>query len=64
MISFPPSASDLAQAWEPALVWVIVAVADGQAIQVAAHRLATAGGQFEALGLRTVPRRLPGESGD
>ncbi len=57
-----PSATDLAQAWEPALVWLIVAVADGQAIQVAAHRLAPEGGRFEALALAIAPRRRGGET--
>lgn len=41
-----PSATDLAMAWEPELIWVIVAVAEGQAIQVAAHRLAPEGRRF------------------
>ncbi len=58
-----PSATDLAQAWEPALVWLIVAVVGGQAIQVTAHRLAADGGQFEELALRIAPRRPAGEGG-
>ena len=56
-----PSASDLEKAWEPALVWLIVAVVGGQAIQVTAHRLAADGAQFEELALRIAPRRPAGE---
>jgi len=50
-----PSATDLAMAWEPDLIWVIVAVAAGQGIQVTAHRLAPEGGRFLPLALDVVP---------
>ncbi len=58
-----PSATDLAQAEESGLVWIIVAVAEGQAIQVGAHRLAAAGDRFEEVALRTAPSRPAAEGG-
>ncbi len=58
-----PSATDLSEALEPELVWLIVAVVGGQAIQVAAHRLAAGGGRFVELALRIAPRRPAGEGG-
>lgn len=57
-----PSETDLAQAEEPGLVWIIVAVADGQAIQVGAHRLMPGGERFEEVALRTAPSRPAGEA--
>ncbi len=48
-----PSRTDLKEAWEPELVWLIVAVERGQAIHVTAHRLAADGGRFEEITLRT-----------
>jgi proteasome lid subunit RPN8/RPN11 len=33
-----PSPTDLAEAWEPELIWLIVGVVEGQAVQVLAHR--------------------------
>lgn len=46
-----PSATDLAWATEPDLVWVILAVENGTAGEVAAHRLAADGAGFEPLDL-------------
>ncbi len=48
-----PSEADLAMAWEPALLWLITAVADGQAIHTTAHRLIKEGRQFAQLYLVT-----------
>ncbi len=48
-----PSKTDLEEAWEPELVWLIVAVERGQAIHVTAHRLVADGGRFEEITLRT-----------
>ena len=41
-----PSPRDLARAWEPGLVWLIVSVRDRRAAETAAHRLADGGGRF------------------
>ena len=50
-----PSATDLAQAWGEDLVWVIVAVEQGRAGAVTAHRLLEASARFEEIPLRTAP---------
>lgn len=50
-----PSATDLAMAFEPDLVWLITAVAQGQALHTAAHRLAPAGGRFRPVPLKITP---------
>ncbi len=47
-----PSATDLAMAFEPELVWLITAVAGGRAGATAAFRLAAGGGAFRALALK------------
>ena len=49
-----PSATDLQQAYEPDLVWLIVGVRDGQAIQATAHALAD--GAFHEIPLHTTDR--------
>lgn len=41
-----PSATDLARAYDRGLAWVIVAVADGKAVETRAHILAPGGGDF------------------
>ncbi len=46
-----PSAVDLASAFEPELVWIITAVAGGQAVQTAAYCLRDDGGGFQDLPL-------------
>ena len=48
-----PSAADLDAAWGEELVWLIVSVAKGEAIQVTAHILDHGGKQFRELPLRT-----------
>lgn len=53
-----PSVRDLERAWEPDLVWLIVAVLDGQAIHTTAHVLDAEGRQFREILLRT-PDWLP-----
>ena len=50
-----PSATDLAAAWEPDLVWLITAVVDGQAVQSTAHLLAPGGTRFNDIGLDCLP---------
>ena len=50
-----PSATDLAEAWEEGLVWVVFAVAGGRSGPVTAHRLVEAGVRFEEIPLRTAP---------
>jgi len=49
-----PSARDLESAWEPELVWLITAVAGGQAVHTTAHVLDADGRQFRQIGLRTT----------
>ena len=52
-----PSKTDLEEAWEPELVWLIVAVERGQAIHTTAHRLVADGGRFEEIALHTESPR-------
>ncbi|HIF10293.1 MAG TPA: M67 family peptidase [Sneathiellales bacterium] len=59
-----PSLTDLENAWEPELIWLITSVNKGQAIQTTAHRLVEQALRFEDLPLRTsdwrqVPTRPP-----
>jgi proteasome lid subunit RPN8/RPN11 len=59
-----PSVRDLERAWEPDLVWLIVAVLGGQAIHATAHVLDVEGRQFREVPLRTLdwqpyPERPP-----
>ena len=49
-----PSATDLHAAWEPELIWVITAPAEGRAGETRAHRLAADGKGFEELALATA----------
>jgi proteasome lid subunit RPN8/RPN11 len=46
-----PSARDLAMAYEPDLIWVIVALQDGRATETTAHALAPDGSQFQRIPL-------------
>ena len=46
-----PSDHDVAQAYEPGLVWLIVAVADGKSQHAKAWALAGSGGNFEPITL-------------
>lgn len=48
-----PSATDLARAFEPELVWLITSVVGGQAVHTTAHALVPGGGQFREIPLRT-----------
>lgn len=48
-----PSQRDLDAAWEPDLLWLITAVADGQAVQTTAHRLRPDASRFIEIALRT-----------
>lgn len=41
-----PSTRDLEAAWEPELVWLVVGVRDGQAVQSTAHVLIEEGGEM------------------
>lgn len=52
-----PSATDLASAWEPEMIWLITAVADGKAGKTTVHVLADDHQSFRALTL-TVEDRL------
>ena len=53
-----PSKTDLEGAWQPELVWLIVAVERGRAIHTTAHRLVADGSRFEEITLHTEsPRR-------
>lgn len=49
-----PSAADRAAAFEPDLAWLIVAVADGQAIHAQAHRMDERRGAFRPVPLRVT----------
>ena len=49
-----PSATDLENAWEPELVWVIAAVAGGRVGAVSAHLLDQTAGRFRRIGLQTA----------
>jgi proteasome lid subunit RPN8/RPN11 len=56
-----PSATDLAEAWEPALVWLIVgtvgaAGVPAQAVQMLAHRLDRAAGRAHPVVLRIAEK--------
>jgi proteasome lid subunit RPN8/RPN11 len=53
-----PSATDLDNAWEPDLVWLITSVIDGQAVLTTAHVLDDEGRQFRRIGLRTTDWKL------
>jgi len=50
-----PSATDLAMAYEPYLVWLIIAVVGGQAVQSTAHLLSPGGTHFDDIGLDCLP---------
>lgn len=52
-----PSASDLASAFEPELVWLILSVGKGKARASTAHQLARSGRSFRALDLRLAGER-------
>lgn len=47
-----PSETDLAEAWEPELVWLIAAVAAGRVAELRAHAIDPASGRFRQLPLR------------
>lgn len=47
-----PSATDLAEAWEPELVWVIAAVRAGRLAEVTAHAIDPASRGFRQIPLR------------
>ncbi len=49
-----PSATDLAKAYEPDLIWVILGMENGRVADVRAHRLAADGGRFDEFGLSTT----------
>ncbi len=49
-----PSPRDLAAAWDAELIWVVVSVREGQAIQVTAHALDPGLSQFREIPLRTM----------
>ncbi len=49
-----PSETDLSKAYEPDLVWLIVSVVDGQAVQTTAHVVDSEGRQFREIPLRTT----------
>lgn len=60
--SASPSATDLAQAWEPELIWLIVGTAaDGagrpQAVQMRAHRLDRDAGRVFAVRIEMAEKR-------
>ena len=50
-----PSATDLAMAWEPDLVWLVTAVVAGQTVQSTAHLLSEGGTRFNDIGLDCLP---------
>ena len=50
-----PSARDLDMVYEPELVWVIVAVDDGHAVGMRAHRLNEAANRFDEIELAVAP---------
>lgn len=57
-----PSATDLAQAWEPDLIWLIVGIAADhqgrpQAIQMLAHRLDREAGKVFSIRMETAEKR-------
>jgi proteasome lid subunit RPN8/RPN11 len=49
-----PSASDLAHAWEPDLIWLITAVDDGLATETRAHIIVSATRKFSEIALTCV----------
>ena len=50
-----PSATDLAMAYEPGLVWLITAVVGGKAVKSTAHLLSPGGTYFDDIGLDYLP---------
>ena len=57
-----PSGRDLEMAWEPDLVWLIVAVYDGRASETTAHLLDRDAGRFRPIRLATgTPKNLIGD---
>ena len=59
-----PSERDLEMAWEPDLVWLIVAVEDGRATETTAHLLDRDEGRFRPMRLATrAPARRSGRQG-
>ena len=57
-----PSERDLEMAWEPDLVWLIVAVEDGRATETTAHLLDRDAGRFRPIRLATeTPKTLIGD---
>ena len=46
-----PSGHDIDMAWEPELVWLIVAVGEGKVVETAAFRLDKEGGSFSGVEL-------------
>jgi proteasome lid subunit RPN8/RPN11 len=57
-----PSARDLAMAYEPDLIWVIVAVQNGQATETTAHVLEADGSQFQQIPLSIIDNPSSTES--
>jgi proteasome lid subunit RPN8/RPN11 len=51
--SATPSATDIAQAWEPELVWLIAGVADGRLTGLSAHHLDRESGRARPVRLET-----------
>lgn len=67
-----PSATDLENAWEPELIWLITAVVAGQATQTNAYRLTDQASRFAQIALCTAdwhaapsrsPVQAPGDRG-
>lgn len=54
-----PSETDLKNAWEPELVWLIAAVAGGRLAAVTAHRLDPISGRFRELAVVTTEEDGP-----
>lgn len=49
-----PSERDLAMAWEPELIWVIVSVRRGRAVATSAHRINESAHRFEEIAIETT----------
>lgn len=58
-----PSERDLAMAWEPELIWVIVSVRDGRAVATTAHRIDEAHRRFAEITIETLARRAGSSPG-
>lgn len=59
-----PSATDLAKAFDPSLIWLIAGVMSGRARNLRAFHLADGGGGFDEVALEIADNAVPDQSPD